>query len=57
MTTKTAEPRLTLRRLRAMESALNEKLAGEIDDDSDLVHEDYEAALAWVHKEIGKRES
>lgn len=54
-------PRLTIRLLRAMEESLNSRLAGEIDaefgENAEGIPkpEDYEAALAWVQAQIGKR--
>jgi hypothetical protein len=40
-----------------MEEALIFRLAGEIEDGDDAIAtEDYDAALAWVSKEIARRE-
>ncbi|UIJ43750.1 hypothetical protein LZK98_11675 [Sphingomonas cannabina] len=49
--------KLTLKRLRAMEGALNAALAGPEGegDMADTSFADLEAALAWVHKQIEKR--
>lgn len=53
--------RLTLRRLNAMQEALNSRLAGEINaefgPEFEIKREDYDAALEWVQAQIEKRES
>ena len=44
-----AAPRLSRRRMEAIQEALIHRLAGEIEEASDgLAHRDYEAALAWI---------
>ena len=55
-----APTRLTLRRLRAMEAALNAMLAGaegEGDWPQDIPAADAEAALNWIWEQIEKREA
>jgi hypothetical protein len=52
--------RLTLRRLKAMDGAINAMLAGmegEGDWPEGVAAEDMEAAWNWVREQIGKRES
>ncbi len=49
-------PRLTMKRLRAIEERLIFRLAGEIEDnDEAILREDYEAALEWVNVELARR--
>ena len=48
-------PRLTVKRLRAIEEALIFRLAGEIEDDDAVPRRDYEAALAWVSARLARR--
>ncbi len=49
-------PALTLKRLRAMQTALAYVLAGPIDCGGDEpAQKDLEAALDWVHAQIRKR--
>jgi hypothetical protein len=45
--------RLTLKRLRAIEEALNASLAGPMD--KELCRADYERALEWAQEQIDKR--
>ena len=44
-----AAPRLSRRRMEAIQEALIHRLAGEIEDAGDgLTHRDYDAALGWI---------
>ncbi len=51
-----AAPRLSRRRMEAIQEALIHRLAGEIEaTDEGLAHRDYDAALGWVSDRLARR--
>lgn len=61
MTADDKRPRLTRRRLEAIQEALIHRLAGEIElytDDKDApTQDDYDRALDWVTAELARRKA